>query len=378
MKQLLLIALLLITGANVSAQKNDYSIWKDFGSNCYIDAGGGIQTLFTPDWKELSFGKQLTPSFYLGVGKWINPFWGVHASVHGYSYNGYRAAPIGDPEPFSPLNNVDLSYEGAFRYYLRYMGVRADIQFSLLNMIAGRERENRIYDLVPYLGFGYMHSFAYRGTTKENLLTGHLGLRNRFSVCRQLDVNLDVVAQISDNYMHPVKWKYATSLALNVGVSYYFGHRAFRKSVVNVPVEATRYLVDTVYVREVEVPGKERIIERVVSDRTDNLVMASIRFDLNGIKPLKGQETQIFEVARFLNSDPEASIIIEGYADATSGSEKYNKKLGYQRAESIKQILVQKYNVNAKQITTEAIGANEQPYKDYPLWNCVAIIKLVK
>lgn len=221
-----------------------------------------------------------------------------------------------------------------------------------------------------------MHTFAYRGTTKENLLTGHVGLRNRFSINRRLDVNLDFVGQVSDNYMHPVKRKYAASLVASVGVSYYFGHRVFRKPVLNVPIEVIRYLTDTVFIREIEVPGKERVVEKIISDRIDNLVMASIRFDLNSRKPIKGQETQLLEVARFLNNNPEASIVIEGYADATTGSQKYNKKLGFQRAESTKQILIDNYN--AKQITTKTIGADEQPYEDYPIWNCVAIIRLVR
>ena len=78
-KKIIIIALLLITGAGISAQnEKDYSIWKDFDNNLYVDGGIGIQTLFTSDWKELSFGKQLTPSFHLGIGKWINPFWGIH------------------------------------------------------------------------------------------------------------------------------------------------------------------------------------------------------------------------------------------------------------------------------------------------------------
>ncbi len=376
MKKLIIIALLLITGASINAQnEKDYSIWKDFGNNLYMDAGIGIQTLFTPDWKELSIGKQLTPSFSLGIGKWINPYWGIHVSAYGYSYNAYRATPLGDLEPFNPLNNVDLNYDGTFRYYLRYMGIRGDFQFSLLNMIAGKERANKMYDLVPFIGFGYMHTFAYRGTTKENLLTGHIGLRNRFSINHCLDANLDFIGQVSDNYMHPVKRKYTASLAIQAGISYYFGHRTFRKPVMYVPVETVRYLNDTVFVREV--PGKERIIEKVVANRI-NVVMASIRFDLNNYIPKSGQETQLIEVARFLKNNPDAVICIEGYADATSGSNRYNKELGQKRADKIKEILIDKHNVNTDQIQTKSIGDDEQLYEDDSTWNCVAIIRLIK
>ena len=382
MKRMMVILLSLVLGAGAFAAANDgkeeYSIWDDFGSNWYIDAGAGVQTLFTPDFDGQPFGKQLTPSFHLGIGKWVNPFWGFHASVQGYSFNAWRGTPLGDREPFSPMNNVDINYAKQFRYYLRYLGVRADFRFSLLNIIAGKEREGKVYDLVPYVGLGYMHTFPYRGTTKENLLTGHLGLRNRFSVIDALDVNLDVEAGISDSYMHPVDRKYAASLSLTAGLSYYFGRKAFRHPVARIPIESVRYITDTVYVREVEVPGKERVIERVVAGRRANVVMASIRFDLNGTVPRSGQETQLVEVARFLNANPDAQVVVEGYADATSGTDKYNKELGNKRAGTVRDALVNRYKVDSGQIKTVAIGADEQRYADEPLWNCVAIIRLVK
>ena len=377
MKRTVYILLFLLIGINSFAQKNEPSPWDNFGDNWYLDAGIGIQTLFTPDWGKLSMGKQLTPSYSIGIGKWFNPYWGMHFNMDAYSLNGYRSSNIGDIEPFHPLGKVDLNEEGAFRYYLRYMGMHADFRFSLLNLIAGKER-TAPYDVIPYIGFGYVHAFPYRGTIKQNLLTGHLGVRQRYTVNEQFDINLDITAQTGYRYMHPTSGHNFATLSLSVGASWYFGKKAFRKSVINVPIETVRYVADTIYVREVEVPGKDRIIERIVSERTENPIMASIRFGVNSSKPLEGQDTQIFEVGRFLRDNPNATILIEGYADATTGSSRYNKRLGMQRAERVKKLLVQKYNISEQRIETQAIGADEQPYKEAAVWNCVAIIKLIK
>lgn len=376
MKKVILAALIAMFAAKAFPQQDDYSVWTDFRDNWHVDATGGVQTLFAPDFGELPFGKQVTPHFSLGVGKWVNPFWGFHFSMDGYSYNGYRAAPIGAVEPFSPLYNVDLSYEGAFRYYLRYMGLNLDFRFSLLNLIAGRKRANSLYDLIPYVGFGYMHAFPYRGTTKQNILAGHLGFRNRFAVCDRLDVNLDVTSRIFDNYVRPVDSKYVASLGVSVGVTYHFGKKAFRKPVVHVPMETVRYRTDTVLVREV--PGKERVVEKVLEERSVGMIMASIRFDINRTQPFPNQETQLVDVANFLRANAESAVRIEGYADATTGSEHYNKELGEKRAETVRRLLVDRYGVNERQITVEAVGADAQPYGDEPAWNCVAIIRLVK
>lgn len=379
-KQIIMVSLLWIPGIKAIAQSSEISVWDGFGNNFYMDAGAGVQALFAPDWKEVSFGKQLTPVFSLGVGKWMNPFWGLHVDVYGYSQNGYRATPLPEGiEPFAPLNEVDVDYDGSFRYYLRYMGVRADFRFSLLNLIAGYERQGKVYDLVPSVGLGYTHMFAYRGTTRENLFTGHVGLRNRFNVHRLLDVNIDVISEWTDSYVNPTKGRYMPSLALNAGISVYLGRRAFRKPVVTVPIESVRYLTDTVLVREIEVPDKDRVIERVKADRsTLNVVMASVRFAVNKSRPNEGQETQFYEVARFLRENPEAVVCVEGYADATSGSERYNHRLSQQRAEFVKDILTDKYGVNEAQVTTKAMGTDVQPYEGESVWNCVALIRLVK
>lgn len=379
-RQIMIASLLLFSGTKALAQPERVSVWDGFGDNVYMDAGVGVQALFAPGWQDIAFGKQITPALNLGVGKWITPFWGLHLDVFGYSQNGYRGTPLDKGvEPFSPLNRVDVGYDGSFRYYLRYLGVRADFRLSLLNLITGCEREGALYDLVPFAGMGYKHAFAYRGTTRENLFTGHVGVRNRFSVHRLLDVNVDVVSEWTDNYVNPTKGRYMASVALSAGVSVYLGRRAFRKLMITVPVEAVRYRVDTVLVREVEVLGKDRVIGRVNADRSKwNVVMASIRFSVNRNKPNEGQETQLYEVARFLHDNPGAAVCVEGYADATSGSEAYNRELAGQRAEYVKKQLVDKYGVRSSQVTTKTVGTDVQPYKGEPVWNCVALIRLVK
>lgn len=88
----------------------------------------------------------------------------------------------------------------------------------------------------------------------------------------------------------------------------------------------------------------------------------------------EGQETQIYEVARYLREHPKAVVRIEGYADATSGSEDYNHKLAQQRAEYVRKQLVDTYKADASRIETKATGTARQPYDDTTdtQWNCVA------
>lgn len=379
MKKIFFLLLSLAMGSGLAAQEAESSPWAEIKANWYIDAGAGIQTLFTPSSGKLNFGKQLTPALHVGIGKWFNPYWGLHFGINGYNYNGYRSSSIGDLEPFSPLGKVDVEYDGSFRYYLRYMNMNADFRVSLLGLITGRERTDRFYDIIPYIGVGYMHAFPYRGTIKANLFTGHLGMRHRFQILDRLDANVDLTAMMTDRYMHPTSGRYTSTLSLTAGLTYYIGRRAFRRPVIHVPVEAVRYVSDTILVREVPVPGKDRVIERIITAQpSGHTIMASIRFPLNSYVPLEGQETQIYETGRFLRDNPDRVVLIEGYADATTGSSSYNKRLGEQRAEAIRKMLIEKYQVGANQIQTRAVGADEQPYEDEPVWNRVAIIRLIQ
>ena len=47
-------------------------------------------------------------------------------------------------------------------------------------------------------------------------------------------------------------------------------------------------------------------------------------------------------------------------------------------AEYVKKQLVDKYGVRSSQVTTKTVGTDVQPYKGEPVWNCVALIRLVK
>ena len=194
-----------------------------------------------------------------------------------YSYNGYRSGWM-EGEPFHPLGNVDVDMDGSFRYYLRYLNVNADIRVSLLGLIRQRDLTSQMHDLQAYAGVGYAHFFRYRGTTKANAFTGHLGLRYRVRVHERVDVNLDGTVGLLPSHMHPTRHPYASTLAFSVGCTYHIGQRIFRRAIERIPVETVRYRTDTVLVREVPMPGEERIIERIVAPRSENTAMAIIRF----------------------------------------------------------------------------------------------------
>lgn len=57
-----------------------------------------------------------------------------------------------------------------------------------------------------------------------------------------------------------------------------------------------------------------------------------------------------FEVASFLEENPNHSIVLVGHTD-TSGSAEVNSELSFERAKSVQQVLINQYGVNPKQLS---------------------------
>lgn len=81
-----------------------------------------------------------------------------------------------------------------------------------------------------------------------------------------------------------------------------------------------------------------RPIQEVLSDPNTPLAKRVFYFDLNSSELSKEDRDALAYHARFLNSFPNVSVVIEGHADER-GSREYNLALGERRAKAIERIL---------------------------------------
>ena len=65
-----------------SVQTN--SFWK----NWFLGVGVGAQTLFSEHDRQIGWGKRITPTFDIAVGKWFTPGIGVRGMVSGFTLKG--------------------------------------------------------------------------------------------------------------------------------------------------------------------------------------------------------------------------------------------------------------------------------------------------
>lgn len=399
MKRLLFITAIATAALSVAAstpESADKSKLFSLREGWYVDAGVGIQTIFSKDGNQLSFGKRLTPAYSLTAGKWLTPVYGVRLQAQGYAFNGFSTAdglyvnnPLtngniyGNYDPIT--DHVTVNSNGSYRHYLRYLNLHVDVQVSLLNLIWGVRPERRI-DVLPAVGIGYAHAFSYRGSAKTNALTANFSIMAKYRILDYLDGNFELSsALLPDHFDGRISGrKYEPTLSASLGVTYRFGACKRKCNIVDAPTpyvepapEPKPAIVrDTVTIikyidRPVEHPVNTSLVGKTFT-------LTSVHFDLGKTTPRKGQETTFLNVVKFLNENPQARIRLDGYADKDTGSDRQNMRLSMQRSSEVLEILMYDYGIPRSRIEVQGLGNNAQPYEENDLNRVVVITAIAE
>ncbi len=87
-----------------------------------------------------------------------------------------------------------------------------------------------------------------------------------------------------------------------------------------------------------------------------------VYFEFNSAELDSEYKSQIKKkVARWIEENPVSKVVIEGHCDER-GTREYNKKLGYKRANAVKDLLV-KYGVEASKIKVISYGEDKPAVK---------------
>jgi outer membrane protein OmpA-like peptidoglycan-associated protein len=374
-----------------------------------LEAGGGVQTLFSSDVTNLSFTQRFTPSVSLGVGKWLSPFWGLRLQASGYSLNGfsttegtYLADPLGNGLYGSndPVREqVWIRPDGSYRHYLRYLNVQLAVEASLFNGLGGY-KENRKWDIIPALGVGYLRSFGYKGTPATDNLSLNLSLRGKYALNPRWDVNLEVSAAAFDGNFDGriTQQKYEAYSGITLGISYNFTKLKYKKNPAKAMKQAAPPVVNNIHTLSLD-KIEERLsniekkldklestpvktVERVIvekekePEKKEPFVLASILFGRNKTKPFKGQDIDLINVVKYLEKNPEVKIRLEGYGDKATGTPEQNLKVSTKRVDNLRRLLIDTYGIDSGRIETQAIGSDYQPYEKNE-WNRVVIVSVL-
>jgi outer membrane protein OmpA-like peptidoglycan-associated protein len=400
-------AIIFIPQIKINAQETQLDTTNFWRNSWYIEAGGGIQTLFSSDVKDLSAAQRITPDISLSAGKWFNPFWGIRLQASGYSLNG-NTSPLTNStfaDGYDVSSNVTVRPDGSYRHYLRYLNAHVDVRLSMFNLCGGAKFHH--WDIIQSLGVGYMRTFAYKGTPATNNVSMHFAVMGKYSINEHWDINLEVAAAAFPNSFDGRTTQTALEgkLGGTLGVTYNFNNKPSKcadkyfakkaepkepslneKQKINKQLSDINSRLENIDSRLENVESNVAKLEPVIEVKTvvdtvllkrEPFVLASIRFNYGKSEPIKGQEINYVNIADYLKANPYAKIILSGYGDKINGTPEGNLQISQQRINSIRNILIEKYGINFNRIETQAIGADNQPYQINE-WNRVVVVTVVE
>lgn len=365
-----------VTVVNEVECKTHYapSSWRD---NWYLQLGAGIQSPFVEN--SAVNGKnhrRITAVYNLGVGRWISPYLGFRFSA----YYG------------------SIHWNQGVTSKAKVANLNVDFMWDMFNSIGGYSPK-RVFSIVPYVGLGGSFVYDYKapganiynkhGRIKNNqwLLPVSAGLQLRFRLCDYVDFFAEGRAQFyGDNFNNC-----AVGRPVDINISAIGGftiHFTGSKFDSYNPCDYLSYINDlngqvnnlrgelatttaALAAANAQLPCPEAVAEEtVVSVQTP--MLASVRFKINSAEISNEEMVNVYNVAQWMKANPDANVIVDGYADADTGTPAYNQALSERRSQAVIDALVNKYGISRSRLASKAYGSATQPYPENN-WNRIVI-----
>lgn len=381
--------------AGVAAAEETYtetvtSIAPDFRSNWFVSLGAGGQVFFGDHDRQAKFGDRISPALDLSVGKWFSPSIGVRLMYSGLSAKGATqtwgdknggAYSTGKEVPGKFTNPYGYLCESKFNLFT----LHADMMFDFTNMFGGYN-PNRVYGCAPYIGVGWAHVSS---KPHRDGVVGNVGVFNMFHVSKAIDINLDLRAMITNDDLDGERGRrnFDAMLTVSAGLTYRFPPRGWKTRVMKVvEVEYDNEALNDLRRRVAELIAANEKLERekagtVVEHNT--VVNANghylIYFPINVSSLSNADRAQLEMVANMIKATPSSTVFsVVGYADKATGNPEINETLSRERAQSVREYLVNEFGISADRLDVSWNGGVGNMFLNDPSLSRVVIISQKK
>ena len=334
---------------------NEYT----FKKHAFLDLQGGAQYTLG----EAKFGDLISPNVQLGIGYQFSPVFGMRLQANGWQskggWNGYKATKDGAP------------YTADYKF--KYVAPGLDFMFNLSNLFCGWN-PNRVFNVAAFVGGGanfawgndevneiaanikdqhnYLLEYLWDGTKVRPF--GRAGIDLEFKVSKSVSIMLEGNANITTDKYNSKKagnadWYFnaLAGLRINLGKSH-----TKTEPVKEAPVPVQEYV-------KPEPKPQPKVEEKKVEE-----IRRDVFFVINSNKIASNEESKIKEVVDFLNANPDAKVVVTGYADAGTGNDRINDAISAKRAAAVVKVLKEKYGIEESRITEDSKGARVQPFSE--------------
>lgn len=363
----------------IQVQDKYQVITNPFWSNWFFSIGGGAEATFGDNDSAGSFGKRISPTLNVSVGKWFTPGLGLRLQYSGLQARGFTYDAGADYVKGTQLK------DGYYKQRFDYMNLHGDVMFNL-NALFGGYNQHRVYEIIPYVGAGFTHNYS---KPHREALSVNAGIINKFRISNAIDINTELSAMgVEDKFDGEVGGDrgYDGVLSATVGLTYRFPARGFRRpmpqlisqielaamqdklaamgaqnaQLKNALIQAQNQPVAEVTETEVIVPDPD------IAPRTVFFTIGSAELSPREIMNLS-------YLAEQMKQFPNATYTVNGYADSATGTPAFNKELSLKRAQAVKDALVKNYGIAADRLNIEAGGGVDK--FGQPILNRVVLVK---
>lgn len=386
------------TTSEVDSTNRYKVVTNKFFNNWFLGAGIGGQVYFGRYDSQESLSKRISPTFNAYLGKWFTPGLGLRFGFDASSGNGLSTLP--NNFYVTDIKNK-ISKDGVtyYKQKIKYTHLNAAALFNLTNIFSGY-KEDRFYNFIPYVGFGWMTSKKSDSREDELSVTG--GLLNTFRLGNALNLTLDFKGALFNgrfDHDRPYDEVQANNkiASVSIGLVYKFKKRNWDKPCAMTSTMMTKNEVSYDETELNKLRGEandlatennalkqqlanadkpkiiEKIIEKPASGATPPMLVI---FPINQTTLAKDDRVNIGFYAQMIQKgDPKAVYIITGYADKGTGTVKRNEELSRKRAQAVYDALVNEFGISPSQLTTDfSLGGDNMFYND-PAMSRAAIIK---
>jgi outer membrane protein OmpA-like peptidoglycan-associated protein len=374
------------TTVEENADSSKYKVETNrFFDNWFVGAGVGGQVYFGEYDSKQSLSKRISPAFNIYVGKWFTPGIGIR-----FGYNGTQAKGI--TNDISNFYSTGEKFEKTFyKQKIKYSHLNGDVLFNLSNLLAGY-KEDRFYNIIPYLGVGWIMS--KKDVAREDELTAVGGILNTFRLTNSLNLSLDIKGVLTnDRFDHESNNNQGEDkiLSASIGLVYKFKKRNWdrSKTTTNNVIkydetelnklrgEANNLKNENAALKQqLANAGKTKAVEKIVEKTSLLASPMLIVFPINQSTLSKDARVNIGFYAKVIQKgDPKAVYVVTGYADKGTGSAKRNEELSKERAQAVYNALVNEFGISPSQLTTEAPGGVDNLYYNDPALSRAVITK---
>lgn len=334
---------------------NEYT----FKKHAFLDLQGGAQYTLG----EAKFGDLISPNVQLGIGYQFSPVFGMRLQANGWQskggWNGYKATKDGTP------------YTADYKF--KYVAPGLDFMFNLSNLFCGWN-PNRVFNATAFIGGGanfawgndevneiaanikdqrsYLLEYLWDGTKVRPF--GRAGIDLEFKVSKAVSIMIEGNANFTSDKYNSKKagnadWYFnaLAGLRINLGKSH-----TKAEPVKEAPVPVQEYV-------KPEPKPQPKVEEKKVEE-----IRRDVFFVINSNKIASNEESKIKEVVDFLNANPDAKVVVTGYADAGTGNDRINDAISAKRAAAVVKVLKEKYGIEEARITEDSKGAHVQPFSE--------------